>query len=186
MKQKRGEIMKKLFLFLAAVFMLTACVNTAEKEKNDFEIIDSEIAKIESNTKDEMYVILHTIIYKTQNLSVEKLDEAINNIKKHVNTCHEQLKNELKNLKSSAGKEIVEKKIEYFTLLGNLSEQILSDLKNYPGISGQELEDKASEIIENKLASKVEEIDNFEAEIKQLIKELKERIINNNQKEDTK
>ena len=83
MKQKRGEIMKKLFLCLTVIFMLTACVNTAEKEKNDFEIIDSNVANIENNTKDEMYAILHTIIYKTQNLSVEKLDEAINNIKKH-------------------------------------------------------------------------------------------------------
>lgn len=186
MKQKRGEIMKKLFLCLTVIFMLTACVNTAEKEKNDFEIIDSEIEKIESNTKDEMYAILNAVIYKTQNLSVEKLDEAINNIKKHVNTCNDQLENELKNLKSSAGKEIVEKKIEYFTSLGNLSEQILSGLKNYPGISGKELEDKASEIIENKLASKVEEIEKFDAEINQLIKELKERIRSNNQKEDTK
>lgn len=178
--------MKKLFLCLTVIFMLIACVNTAEKEKNDFEIIDSNVANIENNTKDEMYAILHTIIYKTQNLSVEKLDEAINNIKKHVNTCNGQLENELKNLKSSAGKEIVNKKIEYYTSLGNLAEQILSDLKNYPGISDKELEDKASEIIENKHASKVEQIDKLEAEINQLIKELKERIRSNNQKEDTK
>ena len=101
MKQKRGEIMKKLFLCLTVIFMLTACVNTAEKEKNDFEIIDSNVANIENNTKDEMHAILHTIIYKTQNLSVEKLDEAINNIKKHVNTCNGQLENELKKVESN-------------------------------------------------------------------------------------
>lgn len=185
MKQKRGEIMKKLFLFIIAVFMFTACSTTAEKEKNDLEIIDGKVFKIERNTRDELSKIIDDIFYEKQNISVEKLDEAINNTKKHLNTCIEQLENELKNIKSSAGKEIVEKKIKYFTLTGDVFIQILSELKNHTDISGKELEDKASEILESKFASKVEEVDKFYSEIEKLISELKERI-SNNQKKDTK
>lgn len=180
------NLVKKLLLPLTIIVMLAGCTSEAEKEKNDADIINNKILELEQNTREEVAQILNNIIYETSDISVEIIDEATNKVKERINTYNEQVKSEYKNLKSDAGKKIVDNQIQFFKISEDVFLQILSYLKNYVDTPDVKLDKKASELLESKLADKIEELDKLYDETTTLLKELNKRVHTNSKETETK